>query len=150
MATREQVNAAIKAFADAARVDGLALDEQDSCSVLIRERIDVDLIFDEAGERLVIETPLGFLPETGRTDLMLRLAQANRLGVETRGGTLAMGPDDGIVLMRELPHAEFDYPLLEKALVEQIETADRFMQVIEIGAKYGAEMTGMLDPTRMA
>lgn len=150
MATRQQVEAAIAAFATAARINGLALDAQDSCSVMIQERVQVDLIFDEAAGRLVLESTLGVLPRSGRTAMLLELARGNRLGAATRGGTLAIGPDDEIVLMRELPHAELDYPLLEQALVEQIETADRFKEVVDAGAAQSGVMSGMLDPTRMA
>jgi hypothetical protein len=150
MATRDQVDVAIKAFAAAARIDGLGLDEHDSCSVMIQDRVQVDFVFDEAGGRLVLESTLGVLPQSGRTDLLLELARGNRLGAATRGGTLAIGPEDEIVLIRQLPHGDLAYPLLEKALVEQIETADRFKQLVDAGAVQAAVMTGMLDPTRMA
>lgn len=149
MATRNQVEAAIRQFAQAVRLDGLALDAADSCSVMIEDRVQVDLFFDEAEGRLVLESLVGVLPRSGRTAMLLELARGNRLGAATRGGTLAIGPDDEIVLMRQLPHAELDYALLEQALVEQIETADRFKELVEAGSARADVMAGMLDPTRM-
>lgn len=154
MATRAQVEESIGTFAETIGLAGLAFDRTDSCSVMIEERIPIDFFFDEAEGRLVLETVLGVLPETGRGTLVAKLARGNTLGIETRGGTLALGPDGEILLMRELRHAAFDYPMLERALIDQIEAADRWRQEVEGGADEAGEPElaafGMFDPTRFA
>jgi hypothetical protein len=150
MATRAQVDKALTEFGGSAGIAGLALDETDSCSLLINDDIQIDLQLDEAGGRLVLESVLGALPEARASATLLRLLHGNRLGIATNGGTLALGPANEIVLLRELRPAALDGPTLVRAIEQQAESARDWRQVLEDAPAETIDRSSMLDPSRFA
>jgi hypothetical protein len=97
----------------------------------VNERVPVAFHYDEAEQTLVIESQVGQLPARDPGPVLELLARGNRLGDETLGGTLALGPDNQILLMRELANARLPFATLERALSEQVEAAQGWQSRLE-------------------
>jgi hypothetical protein len=97
----------------------LELDEYGDASLLVQGDMEVFLHFDEVSQSLIVESLLADLGTAPKEETLERLLRANRLGVETLGGTLALGPKDEIMLMRAVATATLNQASLERALVCQ-------------------------------
>ena len=80
------------------------------------KRTDIFFHFDEANQRLIIESIVGELPPENQESTLISLMRGNRLGVETLGGTLALSPKNQILFLRELPHKKLNLSTLERAV----------------------------------
>jgi hypothetical protein len=150
MATFEEVQQVVRDLGGAYGVTGLDLDENGDCSLLIGGRTAVDLHYDETEGRLVLESLLGDLPGADVLPVLEMLARGNRLGIDTVGGTLALGPNREVVLQRELPHQDLTLRILEIAVEAQAEAAADWKARLQPAASTPAESIPppfMLDPS---
>jgi hypothetical protein len=155
VASLDEVQAVLGELGRAYGASGLALDESGDCSLLVNQRVPVAFHFDEVGQSLVLESQVGQLPAANPEPVLELAARGNRLGDETLGGTLALGPDGQILLMRELGLARLPLATLERALAEQVEAAEYWQRRLEggPGAAAGDELMPpheMFDPGRLA
>lgn len=134
MASLEGVRSLLAEFGDAYGISGLSLDEHGDVSLSI-DGIDVFLHFEEADGHLIIETPFSELPDDDSApDVLERLARGNFLGYETIGGTLALGPDNEIILMRCLRHHEIDQDILGLAMQAHVQGVRNWIAEVDLGS----------------
>lgn len=155
MASLDEVQGLLGALGRAYGAGPLRLDENGDCSLLLNERVPVAFHYDEVGQSLVIESQVGQLPARDPGPVLELAARGNRLGDETLGGTLALGPENQILLMRELAHSRLGLEAMERALAEQVEAAQAWQSRLQGApdADAGDERMPpheMFDPSRLA
>ena len=100
---RHTVQALLGEFGRTIGLDGLELDEDDYCALLIDDAHVINMEFDEAGKKLVLYSLIGE-PMGERTAAYDQLLRANYLGRETGAASLGLHPDGrGVVLSQWLP-----------------------------------------------
>ena len=116
MIASPSVHQTLLEFGHAYGIDKLAFDRQGDASILVDNQTLIFLHFDEAQERLIIETYLGELPDDETETMLHVLMKGNHLSIGTLGGTLALGPDNQIILMRALTHTELNQDIFGLAI----------------------------------
>ena len=134
MATLEDVQKLLSEFGQAYGVADLALDDAGDASIVVDETTTLFLHFDDGAERLILETPVGHVPATDEGDALELLMQANHLGFGTFGGTLALGPDDQVLLMRALTHKKLDHDVFGLAVQAHVEGVRFWEEQLEPGS----------------
>ncbi len=103
---RQHLNALLNDLGLQLGLAGLGLDEDDRCSFAVSPVQAVDLFLDEERKSVLLATIAGPLPEAGRGQILTDIMQANHAWRGTEGATLAVGPEDDVLLHRELPLEE--------------------------------------------
>lgn len=106
----------LQAFGRAVGLDDLAFDEGGHCALAIDDKTVINIEHDAPRERLLLYSLIG-TPDGDLSAAYGAILQANYLGIETRGPTFGLRPDDGsLVLSQFLPIATLDLPTFETAL----------------------------------
>jgi hypothetical protein len=114
---RQHLNALLDDLGMMLGIGSLSLDEDDRCAFGLDALQAVDLFLDEERGTVLLATPVERLPPTGRRKVLTDMLQANFLWRGTEGATLALGPEDDVLLHRELPLDEgLDLETLHAAL----------------------------------
>ena len=116
MSTLDETAKIVRDLGAAYDIEGLSLDENGDCSLLVDQKTDIFFHFDEVNQRVIIESIVGELPSENQESILISLMRGNRLGVETLGGTLSLSPKNQILFLRELPHKKLNLSILERAI----------------------------------
>ena len=137
----------IQAFGSSIGIEGLALDEYQSCMLFVDD-LTLNLQWKSESEALLVYAPVGMIdkdaPDTAQ---LIQLLEANCLGMDTGGLTLGLQPAFGtVVLSGQLPTHNLEPVVLERFInffVEMaVEWADRLEQP-QTGPKTPSEMPAM-------
>jgi hypothetical protein len=111
---------------------GLELDDEDRCVLGAGDAFAIDLFFNRGRGTLLAVTIVGELNLGDRVPFLTELLRANLYWRGTEGATLSLGPEDHVLLHRELPvEASLDLPQLRQALDSLIEVTlawNRYLQ----------------------
>lgn len=114
---RQHLNALLDSLGMMIGLSGLALDEDGRCSFGVDVSQALDLFLDEERASVLVATVVAPLPEAGREAILTEMLQANHAWRGTEGATLALGPEDDVLLHRELPlDAALDLAAFHEAL----------------------------------
>ena len=106
----------LQAFGRAVGLDDLAFDGGGHCALAIDDKTVINIEHDAPRERLLLYSLIG-TPVGDLSAAYGAILQANYLGIETRGPTFGLRPDDdALVLSQYLPLATLDLPTFEAAL----------------------------------
>ena len=112
--TRDPAQAVLQAFGRQIGIDGLAF-EDGHCALAI-DRTMINIEHDAPRERLLLYSLIG-MPGGDLAAAYGAILRASYLGVETKGPTFGLRPEDGaLVLSQFLPVASLDAPTFEAAL----------------------------------
>ena len=140
MADRDTVQQILGDFGKTIGLDGLELDGEGYCCLMIDNDLVINIEFDEPGVRLMLYSKLG-RPGPDRLAALTEIMEANYLGRGTDGATLGIEPGSGaIVLSREVPVAGIDVPGFSNAL-------ERFVNMAESWTKRLGEASSPAPPS---
>jgi hypothetical protein len=129
---RQHLNALLNDLGLMLGLAGMGLDEDDRCSFGIDAVQAVDLFLDEERAAVLLATVVGPLPTIGRGQILTDMLQANFGWRGTEGATLAVGPEDDVLLHRELPLDErLDLSLLYDRLQSFVGVADAWRSYLD-------------------
>jgi hypothetical protein len=115
MAT-DTAQAVLESFGRQVGIEGLGFDEGGHCALAIDDKTVVNIEHDVPRERLLLYSLIG-APGGDLAAAYGAILRANYLGVETRGPTFGLRPDDdALVLSQYLPLVTLDLPTFEAAL----------------------------------
>ena len=134
MADRKAIQRIFGEFGHSTGLDGLALDDDGYCCLLIDKDLVINIEHDEPGQRLVLYSVVG---EAG--DRLAALLEANYLGQGTGGATLGLQPGSTrAVLSREVPVAGLDVPAFSAALERFVNTTEDWTRRLAAPAESAA------------
>jgi hypothetical protein len=94
--------AILEALGAALGIEGLTFaDESSTCLFQIDKTRLISLTAREEEEDFVIHTQVGFLPMEGRCDIVEQLMEANLFWAGTRGATLSIERERGVVMVAQ-------------------------------------------------
>lgn len=99
MNTREKANELVANLGKIIQVEGLVFDEEDSCVILIDNKILFILELNEESNSIIFNIILGNLPIVGRQEVLYELLSANFYWNRTEGGTIGIDEQTDIVTM---------------------------------------------------
>ncbi len=99
MNIREKANELVANLGKIIQVEGLVFDEEDSCIILLDNKILFILELDEESKTIVFNIILGNLPIVGRQEVLYELLSANFYWNRTEGGTIGIDEQTDIVTM---------------------------------------------------
>lgn len=140
MSDRHTVQGLLGEFGRTIGLDGLELDEDDYCALLIDNSLVVNMEFDEAGKKLVLYSLIGE-PNGERTAAYDQLLRANYLGRETGAASLGLHPDGkGVVLSQWLPMHGLDGERFTTELERFVNQTEAWTKRLpELGANAGGK-----------
>lgn len=114
----------LQAFGRAVGLDDLAFDDGGHCALAIDDKTVINIEHDAPHDRLLLYSLIG-TPEGDLSAAYGEVLRANYLGIETRGPTFGLRPEDGaLVLSQFLPLAALDLPTFEAALQNFVGVAE--------------------------
>ena len=125
--TQDSFTPVLQAFGASIGVEGLALDDHQSC-VLSIDDVMLTMQWMQDSETLLVYSPVGMIDKNAVTaDLLLQLLEANCLGMGTGGLTLGAQPDFGaVVLSGRLPTHNLSPVVLERFIEFFASVADEW------------------------
>lgn len=99
MNIREKANELVANLGTVIQVEGLIFDEEDSCIILLDNKILFILELDEDSKTIVFNIVLGNLPIVERQNVLYELLSANFYWNRTEGGTIGIDEQTDIVTM---------------------------------------------------
>ena len=123
---RGNVNALLAGLGRTVGLEDLQLDEDDTCVIGVAGDSPIDLFYSEGEDAasITLATVIGEVAEGDRTALLTESLRANLYWRGTEGATLSLGPEDHLLLHRELPvEAGLDLVKLRSVLDSMIEVA---------------------------
>lgn len=99
MNIREKANEFVANLGKIIHVDGLIFDDDDSCIILIDNKILFILELDEDAKTIVFNVVLGNLPIMRRQEVLYELLSANFYWNRTEGGTIGIDEQTDIVTL---------------------------------------------------
>jgi hypothetical protein len=129
---RQHLNALLNDLGMMLGLAGMGLDEDDRCSFGIDAVQAVDLFLDEERAAVLLATVVSPLPASGRGQILTDMLQANFAWRGTEGATLAVGPEDDVLLHREVPLDDgLDLSLLYDRLQSFVGVADAWRSYLQ-------------------
>lgn len=139
---RQHLNALLNDLGLMFGLAGLGLDEDDRCSFAVSPTQAIDLFLDEERGSVLLATIAGPLPPTGRGQILTDMMQANFGWRGTEGATLALGPEDDVLLHRELPLEDgLDLTTFYERLQSFVGVADAWRDYLERREPTDTEIT---------
>lgn len=125
----------------------LAFNQEGCARLVFDDTIAVNLEFEATNGRLHLYSELCSLPTPGREALLLALLEANLLGLETRGATLAVDSvSQDVVLCRSLSQPELNAGHLHDVVEAFVDSAEQWRNRIEAFRQGASESAhGSLD-----
>ena len=125
--TQDSFTPVLQAFGASIGVEGLALDDHQSCTLAIDD-VMLTVQWKQDSEVLLVYSPVGMIDKNAvNADLLLQLLEASCLGMGTGGLTLGVQPEFGaIVLSGQLPTQNLNPVALERFIEFFASTADEW------------------------
>jgi len=95
----DQASAIVKALGDRLGLEGLELDEDDSCTLRFGEALEVTMQLDD--DAFVLSAEVGVAPAPAEPAMLEALLEANLFWSGTGGATLSMDPSSRRVFLHE-------------------------------------------------
>jgi len=99
MDLRQKANELVGHLGTLIKVDGLVFDEEDTCVILLDEKILFILELVEDPDAIIFSVVLGNLPVEGRESMFYDLLSANFYWNKTEGGTIGIDDETDIVTL---------------------------------------------------
>ncbi len=101
MATIEQVQLLLADLGGLVGISSLALNEKGQCTLVVDERIEIGLSFNDGDDTMVMASVVGQMPPEPATDRYAMLLDANFFWRGTGGATLGVERDSGTIVLVE-------------------------------------------------
>jgi hypothetical protein len=132
----------LEALGEELGIEGLTFaDESNTCLFQIDQKRLISLTAREEEEDLVIHTQVGFLPTEERCDIVEQLMEANLFWAGTRGATLSIERERGVVIVAQaLSRYESSGELLKgktlgTAILDLVDVANYWASILERGSE---------------
>lgn len=131
MSIKDTINDLISQFGRQLGIEELALDDNGFCALEFDRAIPLQLQIHPDQERLIVFAEVGFLPEEPAIETTLNLLRANYFWQGTGGGTLSIGEEGAVVLLREVRVEGITYAAFEKLLGTFLDVAEFWQKQLQ-------------------
>lgn len=101
MATIEQVQLLLADLGGLVGISSLALNEKGQCTLVVDERIEIGLSFNDGDDSMIVASVVGRMPAEAASDVYAMLLDANFFWRGTGGATLGVERDSGAIVLVE-------------------------------------------------